>query len=273
MASLQKTTIGRTTYVRDPEGTWRYADDLLPVPGARDGSLTETYEPRFVSASSGTVEEVMLDLTVVQGNPELEWCLSEGHVMGDPSDPAASHVIVPYSSWLEHERTGALSAPELSDDPDERRVAEAERDYRRANRRLARAARARREALARASQDGMTRRRAAEIAGLTPGRIQQLIGEQERLSETARQIVHALGEAKREKRSPPRLAQHIDVPADAIRAGIDELLERDFLDVDVEAGEWRLTLTGQTFFIVSETVAEVLREAPHRIGRGPGSDG
>jgi hypothetical protein len=175
---FESTTVGGVHYKRDHDGVWRYSDTWLPVPGARDLTLTERFEPKLIVSSSQDsqkVERVVVSGDSVRESPELlGWCLELGTTFTGP-DGELVEVFVPYASWQERDRVpGAMVAPEHSEKEAERALAEVERKYREADQALEVAAEERAEMLRRYA-DRMTRQEARAITGLSVGRIQQLI--------------------------------------------------------------------------------------------------
>jgi len=168
-------------YVRDPEGTWRYADSWVKVPGARDMTLTERFLPKFVISSAkeepGRIERVVVSGQDLENHPELlGWAAQLGFPVHGPAEEVFE-VMVPWEVWQDHDRIpGEMYAPELHGSDAERELAEAEREYREADRNLEAAAAKRAEVLRRHSED-MTRQQARAITDLSVGRIQQLIRE------------------------------------------------------------------------------------------------
>jgi hypothetical protein len=161
-------------YVRDDEGVWRYPQTLIPVPGARDMTLTERFKPKPILDEQGKVERVVVSGKSISEAPNLlSWCLTAGRSVEDEKE-VVIEVLVPYEIWKEHDRIpNAVIAPEHSDDPAERELALAERNYREADKTLEAAADKRAEVLQRYA-DVMTRQQARAITGLSIGRIQQL---------------------------------------------------------------------------------------------------
>ncbi|HEX6154308.1 MAG TPA: hypothetical protein VFZ19_12375 [Solirubrobacterales bacterium] len=168
-------------YVRDPEGTWRYADSWIKVPGGRDWTLTERFSPKFVIASSkdqvGRIERVVVSGKEIEKHTDLlGWCLELGYPVQGPGGEIFE-VMVPFDIWNDHDRIpGMIYAPELHGTDAERELAQAEREYREADRALEVAATKRAETLRRHSEE-MTRQQARAITDLSVGRIQQLIRE------------------------------------------------------------------------------------------------
>jgi hypothetical protein len=168
-------------YVRDPEGTWRYADSWIKVPGGRDWTLTERFTPKFVIGSSkdqvGRIERVVVSGEEIEKHTDLlGWCLDLGYPVQGPNGEIFE-VMVPFDIWNEHDRIpGMIYAPELHGSEAERELAEAERECREADRAQEVAATKRADVLRRHSEE-MTRQQARAITDLSVGRIQQLIRE------------------------------------------------------------------------------------------------
>lgn len=179
--ALETAIVGDQQYVRERNGTWRYAVSWVKVPGARDLTLSERFNPKLVVANtaSGTeVEAVVVSGRDIDAHPELlGWCLDAGVSVPSGADGQLPEVMVPINAWQEHERVpGEIVAPENSDDPAVRDLAIAERQYREADRALELAAMRRAEVL-RQHSGSMTRQQMREITDLSVGRIQQLIQE------------------------------------------------------------------------------------------------
>jgi len=172
---LDTMIVGNEQYVREPDGTWRYADTWIKVPGARDLTLTERFNPKFIVAT-GKVERVVVSGADIAQYPDLlNWCLEVGvRVEGDGR---SFEVLVPIEKWEERERIpSAMVAPEHSADPAERELAQVEREYREADQVLS-SVTARRAEVLRNRAEEITRQRAAEITDLSIGRVHQLIRE------------------------------------------------------------------------------------------------
>jgi hypothetical protein len=172
---LETAIVGEQQYVREHDGTWRYADSWVEVPGARDATLTEHFEPKFIVSGNSEVERVVVAASDIAANPDLlAWCIHAGTHITD-SEGELAEVIVPVEEWEEHDRIpGAIIAPEHSENEAHRELAEAEREVREADRAQQIAANNRAEVLRRYA-DEMTRQEARAITGLSVGRIQQLI--------------------------------------------------------------------------------------------------
>jgi hypothetical protein len=238
-AVMESAIVKGTQYVREPDGTWRYADTWIEVPGARDLTLTERFHPKFVitEAGDGThqVERVVVAAKDIAENPDLlGWCLLDGLQVPGP-DGEVTEVMVPWETWQVRQRVpGEIYAPELSDDKAERELAQAEREYREADRTLAGAAAWRAEVLQRHA-DKMTRQRAREITNLSIGRIQQLIKEGvDHLDQIDRELLATaeLHRPKNRKDLHDLTSQESGViyPTELIKRRIITLVERGLLD-------------------------------------------
>lgn len=226
-------------YVRDPEGTWRYSDSWLKVPGARDWTLTERFKPKMVIATSdegvGHVERIVISGEEIEKHSDLlGWVMEVGYPVQGPTGEVFE-VMVPFGAWQEHDRIpGMIHAPELHGSEAERELAQAEREYREADRNLEEAAAKRAEVLRRHSED-MTRQQARAITDLSVGRIQQLIreGVEGQLDQIDRALL-ATAELRR-PRSRKELHEltsketEIVYPTELIRSRIINLLERGLL--------------------------------------------
>lgn len=159
-------------YVRDDDGTWRYADSGLEVPGARDMSIDD-YGFRVVNN-----REVHVPRSMARERPELRWCLDVG--VRVPERPGT--IAVPVEEWDRRasEPLG-MWAPELSPDARVRALAIAEREYRRARQRLEEeleeAKRRRDESVRLAAREGLSYRQIAAAIGLSHQRVAQIITE------------------------------------------------------------------------------------------------
>lgn len=175
---VEEALVDGVRYLRESDGTWRYAESGLEVPGARDATLSDRFNPKFVVAGE-RVERVVVAAQALAEAPELlGWCLEVGVRITDREGELVE-VIVPVESWEERDRVpGALVAPEHSSDEAERALAIAEREYREAELALERAAEWRAKVLRRHAGD-MRRQDARAITGLSVGRIQQLIHDRE----------------------------------------------------------------------------------------------
>jgi hypothetical protein len=184
---LEAAELNGIQVIRDRKGVWRYAHNWVPVPGARDITLTERFQPKFIVNAESEVERVVIEGAAIEAVPELlEWCLEVGTPIRDGGELV--EVLVPYDEWKDHDRIpGQLISPEHHGTQAEREVAEAERHFREAEQRLEKAAEERADVLRRWSED-MTRQEAREITGLSVGRVQQLI-RAERLSLVEQEVL------------------------------------------------------------------------------------
>lgn len=169
-------------YVRDHRGKWRYADTWILVPGARDLTLTEKFQPKMIVNAQGETERVVVSgESIRKASDLLGWCVDAGTAMRGP-DGKVDEVFVPYSVWKDRDRVpNALVAPEHSEAEPRRAVAEVERKYREADQALKEVAEERADVLRRYAGQ-MTREEAHDITNLSVGRIQQLI-RREKLTE------------------------------------------------------------------------------------------
>lgn len=245
---LETAMIDDIQYVRERDGTWRYAANWIKVPGARDLTLTEHIQPKFI-VSGGEVERVVISARDIEEAPDLlEWCLLEGTPIKD-GDGAVIEVFVPIQAWSERDRVpGALVAPEHSSDENERELAEAEREYREADRALEIAANNRAEVLRRHAES-MTRQEARAITDLSIGRIQQLIRSDslDELDMTLLEIV-ATRQPETVKQVQQRCADaDLLIPLTALKQRLRELEKRELIIV-VSDG-FRLTGEGHEALI------------------------
>jgi hypothetical protein len=238
-----------TQYVREPDGTWRYADTWIKVPGARDLTLTEYFKPKFI-VSGNEVERVVVSGEDIAKNPHLlEWCLDEGLAVRD-ADGKVIEALVPVATWKAHHRIPEeIVAPENSDDPAERELAIAEREYREADRALEEAAAKRAEVIRRHAET-MTRQRARRITDLSVGRIQQLIKEGVDYLDQIDRALLAAAESNRPKNRKEMYeltAREIGVvyPWDLVKRRILSLVERGLLS-NPRGSEFSTTSEGRT---------------------------
>lgn len=177
---------------RDASGLWRYTDTGIPVPGARDVTLTERFQPKQVVNAQEQIERVIVSAEDIASAPEvLDWCLVEGTPI--ELDGELIEVLVPYELWQERDRIPCeLIAPEYHGTEAEQQVAMAERAYREAERQAEKAADYRAEVLRRYAEE-MTRQEARAITGLSVGRIQQLI-RSDRLEPYERRVLELFTE-------------------------------------------------------------------------------
>jgi hypothetical protein len=170
----EQTEVDGALYERGRDGIWRYANSPIKVPGARDLTLTEHFEPKVVMAN-GRVERVVVAGDDISREPDLlRWVLEVGTAIKGPAGNI-EEVFVPISDWEARNRIPhAMVAPEHSDNPAERDLAKAERRVREAEHQLEVAAAVRASVL-RHYSDALTRQEARAITDLSVGRIQQLI--------------------------------------------------------------------------------------------------
>lgn len=171
---LETAEVNGALVVRDEHGRWLYADTWIEVPGARDMTLTQRFQPKFVVNKDDEIERVVVDADSIRRFPDwLAWCTEIGTPIYDGEK--MTEVIVPFLDWAEHDRIpGEMISPEHHGSEAEQDVARAEREYREAERKFESMTEARAEALRRRSEE-MTRQEARAITGLSVGRIQQLI--------------------------------------------------------------------------------------------------
>jgi hypothetical protein len=253
---LARAKLGERQVVRDPAGTWRYADSWVAVPGAREVTLTERFSPKFVVNGRQEVERVVVDGAAIVNAPELlGWCLEAGTVLRDGD--RVTEVLVPYALWKERDQIpNELFSPEHEGDEAEREVATAERHFREMERRFELASQERAAALRRHA-DGMTRQRAREITGLSVGRVQQLISSEP--VDTAEVEVLELFE------NGPiwsfdacvELAREREVPLDrdALWTKVEELKDRELLE-EVEASTVGLTGKGAAALLEARVLGQ-----------------
>jgi hypothetical protein len=171
---LEESAVRGRSVVRDPDGIWRYSDTWIPVPGARDETLTERFEPKFVISQENEIERVVVSGESIAAAPGLlDWCLEAGTPIRKGG--VLVEVFVPFALWQAHDRVpGELIAPEQDGDEAEQDLATVEREYREAEARFDSLS-AMRAHILRRHAENLTRQRAREITGLSVGRIQQLI--------------------------------------------------------------------------------------------------
>jgi hypothetical protein len=237
-----------TRYFRDGDGVWRFAENGIKVPGARDLTLTERFKPKVVMAG-GKVERVVLAGRDIREHPDLlSWALDAGQCMRGP-DGEIDEVFIPHKIWEKHDQiTHAMVAPEHSFSPSERELALAERQFREAEQRLEVAAAKRAEVL-RESAHSLTRQEARAITGLSVGRIQQLVsGSSEDFDQLDHWILDTAGSGRNgvlEKNFLNRLYEQTGIfhPTELVRMRLNSLVDRGQLRrVD---GRIRLTQDGR----------------------------
>jgi hypothetical protein len=232
-------------YVRDQEGVWRYEDSWIPVPGARDLTLTERFQPQRVVNAQGEIERMIISGDSIHASPDLlRWCLEEGTSIEGP-DGNPKEVFVPYAKWEERDRVpGALVAPEHSDEEPKRSLAEVERRYREADQNLNDVAEERAEVLRRYAGQ-MTREEARQITGLSVGRIQQLI-RREKLTDLEIGVLGILDSSDARSIGAVKELAHKQFPRSdntAIDRVLQELLSRGL--IKASGSSIRLTREGR----------------------------
>jgi hypothetical protein len=228
---LPGTLLGKREVVRDPAGIWRYVETWIPVPGARDVTLTERFSPKFVINGDREVERVVVEGAAIAAAPELlGWCLEEGTVLRDGGSVAEVHV--PYELWKQRDQIlNELFSPEHEGDVAEQEVAAAERRFRETERRFELAAKER-AAMLRRHADGMTRQKAREITGLSVGRVQQLISSGA-MDMAEREVLELFASGPiRNLDACFELAREKGVPLDrdALLARVEDLKNRELLE-------------------------------------------
>jgi hypothetical protein len=247
---IESATVGETVYVRESDGTWRYADTWIRVPGARDKTLTEHFQPKLVISELGTdaqVERVVVDGGDVSAHPELlDWCLEIGTPVRDEKGKLIE-VLVPYEAWRQRDRIPSeIVAPENSEDPAERELAIAERQYREAEHTLEQAA-AKRAALLRQFAGVMTREKARSITGLSVGRVQQLIRSGVELDEVERMILRVIEVGKAPSTEAVNDLMEVQwgltFPTESLKQQLNRLRERGL--VETTRRGYRVTSQGR----------------------------
>lgn len=261
---FETAVVNGTEYVRDPGGAWRYADSWIKVPGGRDLTLTERFNPKFVIASSpdeaGRIERVVVSGDDIEKHPDLlGWSMDLGYpVQGTGGD--IFEVMVPFEVWQEHDRIpGMIYAPELHGSEAEQELAEAEREYREADRTLEAATAKRAEVLRRYAGD-MTRQQARQITDLSVGRIQQLIREGVDDLDQGDVLLLAIVESRRPKNAKElhRLAR--DLGIDETDALVNRRMQilRDRNLIKRKSNGFRLTPEGKEALMASRAGRPVL---------------
>lgn len=260
---IETAMVEGTLYVREHDGTWRYADTWIKVPGARDMTLSERFEPKFVIAGDGSGGKDVIERVIVSGkdieeHPEaLDWCLEAGVPVPAP-DGGVAEVMVPYRIWRERDRIpGVIVAPEHSTNEAERQVAIAEREYREADHALEAAADMRAAVLRQHAGD-MTREKARVITGLSVGRIQQLIHSDVELDDLDQMILVSVeaGETKGIKDLQKILERRFGVAlsAEALSRRLTQLAEHGYIEktrVDARRIGYRLTIEGDQALVAA----------------------
>src|SRR4051812_45959439 len=153
------TEIDGVVFVRDADGAWRYANNWILVPGARDVTLTERFRPKRIVNDEQEIERVVVSGEDIATAPDLlDWCIAEGTPI--TKDGELVEVLVPYELWQRHDRVpGVLISPEHHGSEAEQQVAVAEREFREAEQQLDKAAHYRAEVLRQHAEE-MTRQEA-----------------------------------------------------------------------------------------------------------------
>jgi hypothetical protein len=250
-SSVEMATVGKTAYIRERDGTWRYADTWLKVPGARDLTLTERFQPKFIltgPAEDAQIERVIVSGADVEAHPLLlGWCLQSGMPVRG-AEGELLEVLVPYEQWRKGDRIpGEIVAPELHGDSAERALAEAQRRYQEAEQALDEAAALRVSVLQQYAGE-LTRERAREITGLSVGRVQQLIKSEIELDSTDKLLLLAVGKRQPKSEEAVRKALIIEFghgyPRGLVKIGLRKLRELDLIDLTRSKG-YVLTAEGQ----------------------------
>jgi hypothetical protein len=242
-SELPGASVGERQVIRDPVGTWRYADSWVPVPGARDVTLTERFSPKFVVNGADEVERVVVDAASIKAAPDLlAWCLDAGTVLR--SGEEVFEVLVPFDLWKEREQIpNELFSPEHQGDEAEREVAAAERRFREMERRFEAASRERAEVLRRYADD-MTRQKAREITGLSVGRVQQLISG-DSMEDVEREVLELFenGPLRSLEACVERAkAKGVPLAKKALLTRVEELKDRELLE---EGDQFSVSLTNK----------------------------
>jgi hypothetical protein len=209
-------------FVREPDGVWRYADRAAAVPGARDLTATERYDPQFVGRGGVKgPEQILLPTKLVTEHDDLAWCLKVGSTLRAEQPGSPSYVMVPASEWAKHEHEPVgIVAPELSLRPAVREIAEAERDVREAQESLAAATRRRAQLLTKHGHE-LTRREVADITGLSLARVQQLVADtaaEPELRDSQIELLRALAEGTATRGRLDRIGTNVDRRLRELRA-------------------------------------------------------
>lgn len=241
--------VGGIEYVRYGPRDWRYADDEeIQVPGGRDMRLSERFNPT-IGTQNGEKTVVLIDSKDIEEAPDvLNWALLHGTpIRGENGE--VLQVLVPYSEWEEHDEiSDVMIAPELDDDEGVRGLAALEVQLRRTERQLAKQTKERDALLIELSEGGMTRQRAAEITGMSVGKVQQIVKSEE-LASNEEVLVGILLE-----KGPLDLSVLVghakETPGIAgtktkIKKILTLLKNRGIAEVDPQ-GRWRVTEKGQS---------------------------
>jgi len=141
--------------------------------------LSERFNP-IIGSQNGEKAVVLIDSKDIEEAPDvLNWALLHGTPIRGESGEVLQ-VLVPYSEWEEHDEiSDVMIAPELDDDEGVRRLAALEVQLRKTERQLAKQTKERDALLIELSEGGMTRQRAAEITGMSVGKVQQIVKSEE----------------------------------------------------------------------------------------------
>jgi hypothetical protein len=163
-------------FVRTADGTWRYRDSGLRVPGAGDRKVASKIKPETIVGADKTAKAVVLDAALVEAHLEaLAWCKTVGEVV--QRDGEVTRYIVSQQDWEKHgEKLLGIDAPaEFSANPYEAAMARVEVEYRLWEREGAKIAGRRLELIRAGVANGVSRIRAAEIHDISAARITQLL--------------------------------------------------------------------------------------------------
>jgi hypothetical protein len=252
-------------YVRYGPNDWRYADNEdIQVPGGRDMRLSERIEP-MIASKGGKAQAVIIDGEDVERDGKtLGWTLNVGLPVRDEKG-SLLHVIVPHQAWQAHDRIEQIMvAPELDEDEDVRRLAAAQLELRKTEHLLARQSEDRDQLLVELAEAGMTRQRAAEITGLSVGKVQQIIKKEE-LAANEVQLVRIVLATE-----PLNIAQIAERAKETkgltktrskLKKYVSDLQSRGFLQSS-DTGEWSVT---------PKALDELERASKKTKGRGSGS--
>jgi hypothetical protein len=231
-------------YVRYGARDWRYADEEdIQVPGGRDMRLSERFDP-IIGSRGNEKAVVIIEGADVEASPEaLGWALSVGTPVRDQRGNLLQ-VIVPFEAWEDHDQIeGIMVAPELDDDEGVRELAAVQLQLRKTERQLAGEAAERDNLLVKLAAAGMTRQRAAEITGLSVGKVQQIIKSEEL---AANELVLVKIVADHDPIDIAAIVEHAKKAAgltsskSKLKRYLKSLAARGFLDGS-EAGQWTAT--------------------------------
>lgn len=205
--------------------------------------LSERFDP-IIGTKGGAKQVVIIDGEDVEGSPEaLGWALSVGTpVRNDKGN--LLQVIVPYEDWEAHDAIdGIMVAPELDDDQGVRELAALQLKLKKTERRLAVETEERDDLLMTLAGAGMTRQRAAEITGLSVGKVQQIIKKEE-LAANEVELVTIIG-----RHGPIGTLQIVELAKETtgltssktkLKKFLQSLKSRGFLESS-ETGQWEVT--------------------------------